>query len=513
MTARVAGRSSYDGVAVAVPVTVPYRRYSTHGAHWFIGQAMEALVARSGIAKDEIDGLTISSFSLAPDTAVGVTQHLGLSPRWLDHIPTGGASGVMALRRAARAVQAGDADVVACVAADANHVESFRQMLGGFSHFARDASYPYGSGGPNSIFAFITAHYMRTFGATREDFGRIAVAQRANALRNPDALFKVPLTMEQYLAARPIADPIHLFDCVMPCAGAEAFLVMREERARDLGLGHVLVHGAIERHNAYADDPVLVRGGWRVDRDELYAQAGVAPAAIDFVQTYDDYPVVVMLQFEDLGFCEKGEGPGVRSRAHLDARRRLPEQHQRRPALRRPGRLRRRLPRHDRGDPPAHRRCRRARRGGCEARPRLGLRHGHVRPVPVHRRGDPREIVVTMPLMKPRRKNPVLRTRQMNLPPWARGRTALAMTAAAAEGRFELQVCQRCQAVQYPPRDACHRCLSPQLKMDRARRRGRAAERDRAPPQQRFVLPRAAAVAARPGAARCRADGDRAFAR
>ena len=69
-----------------------------------------------------------------------------------------------------------------------------------------------------------------------------------------------------------------------------------------------------------------------------------------------------------------------------------------------------------------------------------------------------------MPLMKPRQKNPVLRTRQMNLPPWARGRTALGMTAAAAEGRFELQVCQRCQAVQYPPRDACHRCLSSQLK-------------------------------------------------
>ena len=71
---------------------------------------------------------------------------------------------------------------------------------------------------------------------------------------------------------------------------------------------------------------------------------------------------------------------------------------------------------------------------------------------------------MTMPLMKPRRKNPVLRTRQMNLPPFARGRTALGMTAAAAEGRFELQVCQRCQAVQYPPRDACHRCLSAKLK-------------------------------------------------
>ena len=71
---------------------------------------------------------------------------------------------------------------------------------------------------------------MRTYGATREDFGRIAVDQRTNALKNPNALFKKPLTLDEYMAARPISDPIHLFDCVMPCAGAEAFLVMSEER-------------------------------------------------------------------------------------------------------------------------------------------------------------------------------------------------------------------------------------------------------------------------------------------
>ncbi|MEI7783361.1 MAG: thiolase family protein [Betaproteobacteria bacterium] len=302
-------RLGYEGVAVAVPVTVPYQRYATQGAHWFVGQALKGLLDASGLDKRQIDGLTISSFSLGPDTAVGVTQHMGLTPRWLDHIPTGGASGVMSLRRAARAVQCGDADIVACVAADTNQVDSFRLMLGGFSTFARDASYPYGSGGPNSIFAFITENYMRSYGATREDFGRIAVAQRANALKNPNALFKKPLTMQEYMDARPISDPIHLFDCVMPCAGAEAFLVMREDKARELGLAHAQVRGAIERHNAYAEDPVMVRGGWLMDRDELYAQAGAQPADVDFIQTYDDYPVIVMLQFEDLGFCDKGGGP------------------------------------------------------------------------------------------------------------------------------------------------------------------------------------------------------------
>ena len=308
-------RKGYEGVALTVPVTVPYERYSIHGAHWYVGQAMRALVQGSGLDKAQIDGLTVSSFSLAPDTAVGVTQHLGLSPRWLDHIPTGGASGVMALRRAARAVQCGDAEVVACVAADANHVDSFRHTLGAFSDFARDASYPYGAGGPNSMFAFITAHYMRQYGARREDFGRIAVAQRANALANPNALFKTPLSLEQYMAARPVAAPIHLFDCVMPCAGAEAFLVMAPERARDLGLPHVLLRGAIERHNAFSADPVMVRGGWAMDREDLYAQAGMRPADIDVLQTYDDYPVIVMMQFEDLGFCAKGEGPDF-VRAH-----------------------------------------------------------------------------------------------------------------------------------------------------------------------------------------------------
>ncbi len=308
-------RKSYDGVAVAVPVSVPYVRYSTHGAHWFIGRVLAEMVKKAGIDKNAIDGLCVSSFTLAPDTAVGLTQHLGLSPRWLDHLPLGGASGVVAVRRAARAIQSGDAGIVACVAGDTNHVASFRQSLGSFSLFARDATYPYGSGGPNAMFAFITAHYMRTYGARREDFARICIAQRENALATPYAMFKKPLTLEEYMAARVIAEPIHLFDCVMPCAGAEGVLLMSEARARDLNLPFARLLAATERHNAYRDDPIMMRGGWAMDREDLYAQAEVKPEDLDLVQFYDDYPVIVMMQYEDLGFCGKGEGPAfVRSR-------------------------------------------------------------------------------------------------------------------------------------------------------------------------------------------------------
>ena len=303
-------RKSYEGVAVAVPVTVPYVRYSIRAAHWWLARCLNDLLKQSGLKKEDIDGLSVSSFTLAPDSAIGLTQHLGLSPRWLDHVPFGGASGVVAIRRAARAVQAGDVDVVACIAADTNHVDSFRLTLANFSQFARDAVYPYGAGGPNASFAFLTAYYMREYGATREDWGKLCVAQRANALKFPHALFKKPLTLDEYLGARPIADPLHLFDCVMPCAGAEGFLVMSEERAKRLGLRFARLLGTIERHNAFASDPVQMRAGWALDRADLYEQAGAGPEDMDFVQTYDDYPVISLMQIEDLGFCAKGEGPG-----------------------------------------------------------------------------------------------------------------------------------------------------------------------------------------------------------
>ena len=138
--------------------------------------------------------------------------------------------------------------------------------------------------------------------------GKLCVAQRNNALKNPMALFKKPLTLDEYLNARLVADPLRLFDCVMPCAGAEGFLVMRRATAEKLGLRFARLLGAIECHNAFPDDPIQDRGGWALDRDALYEQAGVGPQDMDFVETYDDYPVINVLQFEGLGFCGDGEG-------------------------------------------------------------------------------------------------------------------------------------------------------------------------------------------------------------
>lgn len=300
----------YSGVALVCPVTAAYQKTSDKSPAWWLGRALRMLVEAAGIQKADIDGFAATSFTLAPDTSVGLTEHFGLAPQWLEWIPTGGASGIMALRRAARAVQAGDANIIACVAGDTNNAQSFKGILENFSRFSTQAVLPYGGLGPNGVFAMIMRAYMDAAGATREDIGRLAVMQRANGAQNPNALLQKEITLAHYMDARPIAEPVHLLDCVMPCAGADGFLVMSTDRAKHLGLPWVHIEGAIERHNAYAEEDQILKTGHAVDAASLWSQAGYGPQDMDFLQTYDDYPVVSMMQMEALGFCAFGAAAG-----------------------------------------------------------------------------------------------------------------------------------------------------------------------------------------------------------
>ena len=302
--------ASYQGIALVCPVTLGYSKTSEHSASWFIGSVLRELIAGAGITKADVDGLAISSFSLAPDSVSFLTQHYNMTLRWLEQLPFGGASGILAMRRAARAVQSGDADIVACIGGDTAVKDSFRDLVSDFSSFSNSASYPYGSAGPNAAFALITRRYMEQYGATREDFGQLAVSQRYNARHFQGALLgDKALTMEDYLAARSICSPLHLYDCVMPCAGGEGFLLMSIERAESLDLPYATILAADERHNAFPEDAIQLRGGWPLFCQQLYESAGIAPQDIDLLQTYDDYPVISMLQMEGLGFCEMGAAP------------------------------------------------------------------------------------------------------------------------------------------------------------------------------------------------------------
>ncbi|MDB5998361.1 MAG: acetyl-CoA acetyltransferase [Rhizobacter sp.] len=296
--------AGYGGVAVAAPVTFGYALRSERDVGWFIGSTLASLIQRAGVRKLDVDGLVIASYTLAPDHSASMAEALGLQPRFLADLPFGGASGVVALKRAARAVQAGDADVVACIAAD---VAPTGDGIGAnFSRFARDHVYPYGAGGANSMFALITDRYMRSHGVSREDFGALCVAQRRNGMLFPGALMRTELSLQDYLAARPVCEPLHLFDCVRRCCGAEGFLVMSEERARSLQLPHALIAGAVEQHNGTAGQAVQTAVGLHGKVGDLYEQAGMGPEQADVIAAYDDYPVIVMLQLEALGLCEPG---------------------------------------------------------------------------------------------------------------------------------------------------------------------------------------------------------------
>jgi acetyl-CoA acetyltransferase len=300
-------RANYEGVVLTAPMSLPYQRFSNQSAHWWLLGCLREMLASVAVRPDEIDGLTVSSFTLHPDSAVGFAQHSGLDLRWLEHIPMGGASGIVALQRAARAVQCGDANIIACLAGDTNQLDSFRQTLSRFSNFSNDAAWPYGSGGANGYFALLTDYYMRRFDTPREVFGKIAVDQRSNALLLEGAMMTRPLSLEAYLSARMIASPLGLFDCVMPCAGSESFLVMSEETARQRQLPFVRIKAVMEHHNAFASDPVQFRGGWQKEQDRFWRDAGCSPPDMNLIQTYDDYPVISVMQMEDLGFFPKGE--------------------------------------------------------------------------------------------------------------------------------------------------------------------------------------------------------------
>jgi len=296
----------YSGVVVCAPVSTVRPRTTRRTVSWFLGSVLSQLVSRSGIGRYEIDGIVVASYGLAPDNAASLAEYFGLEPSFIMDIPYGGASGVMAMSRAARAIQAGDAEVVACMAADI--APSGYGIYSNFSSATRDHIYPYGAGGANATFALITANYMAERGASAESFGSICVAQRYNGARHKLSMFRKSLTMEEYLGARVISDPLRLYDCVPRCCAGEGFLVMSEDRARSLGLAFARIGGVIERNAGYASDPIMRRVGISRDRERLYSQASLGPEDMDFVQAYDDYPVIVMMQLEALGFCAEGEG-------------------------------------------------------------------------------------------------------------------------------------------------------------------------------------------------------------
>ncbi|MBX9752484.1 MAG: thiolase family protein [Roseococcus sp.] len=294
----------YEGVFVVGAGQTPYEKKTEKPVQRLIWEAADLALRSAGLGFRDVNGLGVTCFTLGPDNVTTMAEHMGLTCRWLSQGLYGGASGISAMLQAARAIQHGDADVVVVLAADAFDVTSHMNMSRNPGQ--HDYMGPWGYGAANGVFAMHTRLYMEQFGAAREDFGRLCIAQRENAMLNPNALLRTRLTMEDYLNARPIADPLRLFDCVLPCCGADAVVLASEAVARRLDVPRLRILGGGEMHNHPADDIYGFSAGWELFRDRMWNTAGCGPEEMDLVQLYDDYPVMEFVQLEGMGFAPRG---------------------------------------------------------------------------------------------------------------------------------------------------------------------------------------------------------------
>ncbi|KZD09749.1 thiolase family protein [Oceanibaculum pacificum] len=297
----------FDGVRIVGVGQTLYEKRSQKPIHRILWEAADLALKSAGLKWRQADGLALTSFVLPPDNVATVAEHFGLEARFLFQGLYGGASGIIGMMHAARAIRDGDAEVVICLAGDAFDVAAHNEMLDRFNGSVRDYLSPYGFGGANGMFALHTRLYMERNGATREDFGRLCVAQRENALRNPNALFKEPLTMDAYLNAREIADPLRLYDCVMPCFGGDCIILASEKVARTLKGPQLRILGGGEYHNFPANDVYSLSAGWEGFSDRMYSRAGIGPKDLHFAQLYDDYPVMEYIQLEGMQISPKGK--------------------------------------------------------------------------------------------------------------------------------------------------------------------------------------------------------------
>ncbi|MFW7343347.1 thiolase family protein [Pollutimonas sp. H1-120] len=296
----------FEGVRIVGAGQAAYAKKSDRSLQRLMYEAGTAALTSAGLPWRAVDGLAVTCFGLPPDNVPTVAEHFGLETRFMFQGVYGGASGIIGMSHAARAIRDGACDVALVVAADSFDVAAHNKTLDHFNGSVKEWMSPQGFAGANGMFALHTQLYMERHGARREDFGKFCIALRENGLLNSNALFKQPLTMAAYLSAKPIASPLCLFDCVMPCIGGDAIVLASEKTAARLNRPSVRILAAEEIHNYPANDIYQVPGGWQRLADRLYDNAGFVPAQMDFAQLYDDYPVMAFVQLEGLGLCPSG---------------------------------------------------------------------------------------------------------------------------------------------------------------------------------------------------------------
>lgn len=303
---------------VGLGYTPYYRRGQSHPQTLdeLVGKAILSACDDAGLAARDIDGFAY--FAGGFDTGL-LCETLGIDEVRFSATITGtggGSAGCIGL--AALAVASGQASTVVCVGGNQQGAQRFGAITASYEPTPENAFFSAtGLVGPAHLFALLARRHMHLYGTTRDDFAAVAMTLREHARTHPDATLRKPMSIDDYHAAPMIADPHGLFDCCLENDGAIAVLVTTLERARDLRQRPVSVLASC--HGGAGDwgrsiywmnmpDEVFASSGHGRVAQRLYAQAGLGPADIDVAQIYDHFTSQVIMQLEDYGFCDRGEG-------------------------------------------------------------------------------------------------------------------------------------------------------------------------------------------------------------
>ncbi|MFN0145355.1 MAG: thiolase family protein [Dehalococcoidia bacterium] len=285
-----------------------YRNLDRDRSAFALGaEAFVAALADSGLAKDEIDGVLVCRI---PDYA-RMCDILGIRyPRFVNVMAAEGRQASLTVQYASMAIQAGLANTVACIYG--NNGRSVGARYGGEGGGGSDSGISdaaYGMTSPGASVAHMFRRHQYLYGTPAETLGHIAINSRLNAALNPNAVMRDPLTMDQYMASRFIAEPLRLNDYCLINDGAVCLIVTSAERAKDLRKPPVYLHASAvagDFDHQYTVDDCFYGALLMIGRD-LFARSGVQREDLGVAQIYDNFTPTVLFTLEGLGFCGRGE--------------------------------------------------------------------------------------------------------------------------------------------------------------------------------------------------------------